>query len=331
MGSATCIKDINPQAWERVEELIRNLRAIEPELTGPEAEFPGTCQARTEKNHPISIRLALSADRSRAVLIMANAWESEAELTLDWKQQPAEMTPLANHGVSRSGMTFSMGPFATAVYQIKADWLAGLPVLTPEQALALVQKRLEKNAERPEAELSLQPKLEWAKAVDLLDSWKSMKQPDAAKISATAEGLNCKMTIRIPVNATAKVTKRDGEVWRDPCIELFLAGTNGQTGAHLLVNMNNVQMDGRFDLSGTETYDWKQDYTWSSQVTKGTEIAEFTVTIPWAELQRMTGLSQDGGKILFNLASSSAGLDWAGLSGGSFLLPGKFGILTLQK
>ncbi|MBO7147650.1 MAG: acetylxylan esterase [Lentisphaeria bacterium] len=332
MGSATCIKDINPKAWERLLELVKNIRAIEPELTGPEAEFPGTYQEKTERNHPVSLRLALSQDKRKAVLIIANGWESKAELTLAWKKQPAEMIPMFVHGVSQKNMTFSMQPFGTAVYRIKADWLADLPVLSREQALQVVQKRLDKNTDRPEADLKLLPKADWSKATDLLDSWKSIRRPNAAKICATPEGLHCKMTIRIPVNAKARITKRDGDVWRDPSIELFLSAADGKSGAHLLLNMNNVQMDGRFSLESSEKYNWKQDYKWTTAVIKGAEIAEFTATIPWSEVKRMTGFSpSEGGTILFNIASTSANLDWAGLSGGSFLVPGKFGILRLPK
>ena len=93
-----------------------------------------------------------------------------------------------------------------------------------------------------------------------------------------------------PDALTAEATVRDGSVWMDESVEVFVdANRDFVTYHHFLINGDNVQRDERGDVTTSPTFDLDWDGPWESAVSKDAEAwcAEFR--IPFETL----GLSAD--------------------------------------
>lgn len=330
MESKTYIKDVNPVAWDRIVKLLDVMHQMEPALTGPETEFPASVKTTSEPNRPPQWRLVINREKNQAFLIVANPWETPSGMTIDWKLQDVALEPLCTDGAKANGNQVDLLPMGTGVYRVKASNLASVKTLSREEALAAVKLRKMTDSSRPDAVAPFSEKADWSKAADLLDTWKSSIRLDEARVLSTPEGLRIRVVQRFKKDAKSKTTERDGEVYKDPSIELFLGAPGSRKYAQLVVNNINTQADSLVDLDAKDRINSKVDYSWNSQVKQALELAEYGILIPWDSLQEMTGVKGPG-KILFNLASSHSSADWAGLSGGGYQNPDRFGTLTLER
>ena len=328
--SKTYIKDVNPQAWERIEKILSVLRKIEPELVGPEAEFPGKIFSNAPQNRPLSSRFAVSSDLSSQVFIAVNSWQDPASMTLELLNKNVSLEPICTFGVTQKGNDLSFDGYGCGVFRVKGVLPLTIRVLSRQEALQQTAMRLKKIIGRPEISVSLNENVNWEKAIDLLDSWQSPKRFDQAKIIAAADGLHIRVLQRFRKDAVAKVVKRDGAVWSDPSIELFFGKLNSRKFCQLQVNIINTQADLTVDMNSSKMFDPSPDFKWESKVSRSLETAEYTIFIPWKSLRQMSGTAP-GETIGFNLASSHSSADWAGLSGGTYLNPNRFGIINFKK
>ena len=342
MGSPTCIADIQPELWVDLKQFLRQLQELIPALTGPETELP--CRVVTTGKMPVEVRLALSADRAQAVLLVVNPWPEAKRAELDFNGGPlpdAALAPrfttpdVACRPLPEARHELTLPAYGSGVLDLASTQLRELRTLTRDQALTAIRQRLSNRADRPTAGVPLVrgtvqglAETAWAQGCDLLDTWQSSNRPDAARILATEAGLHLQVITRFPKGARSTHLKRDSEVWADPSVELFVGNPATSRYVQLVVNTANTQLDTAADPSRPDPMDLARDFTWESRVTTGEELAEYHLRIPWASLREMTGLGP-GDAILFNLASGSSRWDWSGLTGGGYHQPWRFGQLRL--
>ncbi|HPY91000.1 MAG TPA: hypothetical protein PLT23_09750, partial [Lentisphaeria bacterium] len=241
-----------------------------------------------------------------------------------------------NHGASLQQhdyqLEWTFSPFATAVYRVESTTLQRLTAISQEKLLAQLGEKFNKQQSQQVATVKLQAGegLNWQKATDLLDSWKSIKRPDKVRIAASSQGIRFQSTLRFPTGHRSVIQNRDGDVWRDPGIELFIGVPGQNKYVHLIVNTSNVQADWKFDHSLPEPLDKNVNFNWQSKVeNSGGELVDFEIFIAWAEMQKMLQQPEIR-SFAFNLGSSSLSLDWAGLSGSGFHAPANFGVINLE-
>ena len=126
------------------------------------------------------------------------------------------------------------------------------------------------------------------------------------------------------------VTKRDGDVWKDLCMEVFLGKPGSENFAQLVLNTLNTQQDIKtvFLPSGKRVVDTKSFFQWSSEASCNNEIANFRVFIPWKTMTELVGVKKGDN---FTLNVCSQGRDWCGLTGGGYHVPLKFGRVNIAK
>ena len=116
-----------------------------------------------------------------------------------------------------------------------------------------------------------------------------------------------------PENVTVSVKQRDGGVWKDDCVEVFIdpAG-EGRTYYQFVVNPDNVQEDGRFEFSigkptvfytvsgpvkvfdGTVTADGTWNCQWQSATALGRDYWSAEIAIPFEAI----GVTPAAGKLI---------------------------------
>lgn len=101
-----------------------------------------------------------------------------------------------------------------------------------------------------------------------------------------------------PASLVRDHTRRDGDVYLDDCVEVFLdADLDFRTYYHFLVNAGNVQRDERGALDRLPSYDVSWNAGWSSAVHRGTDGWSVELAIPLAavgldlSLDRAIGLN----------------------------------------
>ncbi len=344
MFSQTCIKDINPQLWERLQSLLLLVRRIEPALLGPELSAPYEIIVAGNKKRSPQFRLALTADSKKAFLLAVNPWNEKVAAELDFSTGPlrqVKINPVLTEGIkigekSPERFVCEFAPLSTAVYEVDASKLDKLQRLSRADVLANLKLALGKNSSRPDITVpyiaDISRGIPWDKAADMLDSWQSMKRPDAVRVAASPVGLHFQITMRIPKDSKPTQTKRDGEVWKDPSVELFFGSDapNAKKYSQLIVNIGNAVADIEVDHGRGDAFNYAVNYQWNSKVNLSSELAEYYIDIPWAAVSEMTGTGP-GGKIIFNLASGKGQTDWAGLTGGGYHVPSRFGQMNLPE
>ncbi len=343
MSSPTYLGDIQPELWADLMLLLEEVQALIPVLTGPETILPFTVTSVSGK--PVELRLAISADRQQAVLLAAHPWPEGSAVQLDFSNGPlAEATFTPRFAAAGTDLRqtapgqarLTLPAHGSATFDVDGAALDQIVFLTGDAAIAALTEKLSTSTDRPIAKVPAmagsQPPDEatWQQALDLLDTWRSTNRPDAAQAIARDNGLHLRIITRFPKDKKATHLTRDSAVWADPCIELFLGNPATRRYAQLVVNIANVQLDQAVIPEAAAGQDLTVDYSWSSQVTAGSELADYRLVIPWEELRRMTG-TEPGAPILFNLASGTSRWDWAGLTGGGYHLPWKFGLLHLPQ
>ena len=341
MSSKTCIGDVEPGLWADMQMLLKEIRAITPALLGPEVVPPFEVASEGESFKLPELRVAVAADRSVAYLIAVHPWSAPAEVDVAFEAGPladARLIPafeprgVALQRKGRGRFRFAFSPTASGVFRLESAHLDRLAVLPKERTLAKLHERITHRPDRPRAEVPFvgEPDNTWDKALDLLDTWASANRPDSARVLASKDGLHLRVVTRFPKGTRSKHLKRDGAVWADPCIEVFIGNQKSGRYVQLAVNTANVQFDQAVDPSKPDQTDLSADWEWASRVDAGAELADYTVTIPWNSLKQMADLVP-GDKAIFNLASTKSRWDWAGLTGGGFHIPSRFGVLALPR
>lgn len=323
MSSKTALPEINAPLWQDLKEFIRLLASLESGFLGEDLRFPGKISVPDSQRRP-EFRVIADIGRRQAWLIAVNPWETEVACRIDWELAAVQLQAVEVRNIKMENRSFSFAPFATGVWKFESPELGKLHARSTAEILAELKEIFEKSAAKLRIELSPGQK------VDLLDSWQSLNRPDSAEIYSDAQGLHFRGVLRFPVGKQAKCRTRDGSVWLDPGIEIFL-GIPGQSRyIHLMVNTLNTQADWQFDAGRPVPLDKTVDFQWSSKVHAAGEKGEFIIDIPWETLRKMLGAGP-GDTIIFNMASSSAQLDWAGLTGSGYHAPRRFGVIKLAK
>jgi hypothetical protein len=299
------------------------LNSIQDALLGPWVELPGTVKLADSKRRP-EFHVIVDEARKNAYLLAVNPWGNKVTTEFQLVLPDAKLSGYFNCGVTRTGNEYTFIPFGTAIFKLESNSLDKLKKLTSSEIVAGLKPVFVRPAGAADVVLPMNGK------IDLLDSWNSLKRPDAASISADAKGLHIEATIRFPVGLKSICRKRDGRVWNDPSLELFFGMPNRPDYMHLMVNTINVQADWRFDATKPVPVDKKVDFEWSSTVDAPGEVASFKIFIPWVTLRKMTG-AKPGELMTFNMASSCGLLDWVGLTGSGYHAPVRFGRIRLGK
>jgi hypothetical protein len=170
----------------------------------------------------------------------------------------------------------------------------------------------------------------WEKGFDLMKTWKSSLRPDSAKVQVNDAGICIDFSVRYQMGKKSVETKRDGAVWKDVAMEVFIGIPGSENFAQLVVNTLNTQMDVKtvFLPDGKKVNDIKSFFDWKSEVSYNSEIANFRVIIPWATAEKLIGIKKGDA---FTLNICSQGRDWCGLTGGGYQVPLKFGRVNIRK
>ncbi len=337
MHSKTSVADLYPEQWEAFVKLMETLSSFNSELTGAEVDSE-SLEVQGDFPKDLHWRLAVAADRSTGVFIVANSADKSQTLTVDLrKSQLSDAIWSFYNGRGFSGLEtaepgvvkIKLEPMGSAFLKVQSSQFAGLPVLQPLQAVAQISNQLEAQSDRPKATLVLSDGGH-AFACDLLDSWRSANRPESATIVASGKGLTLKVSTRFPKGVESRVAERDGEVWTDPSIELFLAKAENQIRyIQFVVNTANVVADLMVDRSKDPSKDLTFDSGFTSEASAGLESADYTIFMPWQTLKDHLGVGP-GDVLRMNVASASSGWDWAGLSGVGYHQPESFGDVVLK-
>jgi len=131
------------------------------------------------------------------------------------------------------------------------------------------------------------------------------------------------------------VTKKDGRLWDDDCVELFIQSDNPDIYYQIIVNSNGVVFDKiGYMTNGTDNPDWNSGVVVGTSVHKDKRVWEVELAVPRAALKLDTAT-----KINFNICRERKKFGTNGKieensswipSFGNFSLP-RFGKLILQK
>ncbi len=112
--------------------------------------------------------------------------------------------------------------------------------------------------------------------------------------AADTEGLGIALVCMEPemANLTLRADKRDGEVWDDDSIEIFIDHDNDTHGRHFIVSAADVVWDGEWEgANGLEDSRWNSDFR--HRVIRGEDRWIVQVKIPWEELDATPATSGD--------------------------------------
>ena len=135
--------------------------------------------------------------------------------------------------------------------------------------------------------------------------------------------------VRVPcprgAKPVAKATRRDGAVWQDDSVEVFVAPRpGGSEYFHFVVNSAGVQRDAR-----GQDVTWNAAWQAAARCTEGAWVAELAV--PWRAVGLKTAPKEIGFNVTWNCRTGRRGhYTWAPVEK-SFHEPGRFGRLMLRR
>ena len=357
MSSRTSIADIHPQVWAAAQQMVQDMHTLEPALIGPEVDAavkvsanpltltqPVAGATATSLAHPISWNVAISADRKQAWLLLVNPWDVPQTALIDFSASPlrrVRLLPglgnLTAQAKERGQYEVRLAPWATGALRLSATGLERLTVVPPAQRVAYLRQRMRASINPPQATVPFvvappgeagPASSQWQAALDLLPSWRSSAKPTIARVLATPQGLEVLTIARVPKDEKPQVTTRDGDVWNDFSIEVFIGNPQQPARyAQFLINTANVQQDAL--ATPEKPIDKAYNFEWQSQVTKlDSEHSSFHFTIPWSTVRAVVG-DNASDKITFNLGNGAQRWNWAGIY--PFHQPELFGTLTLPR
>ncbi|MBR7131092.1 MAG: hypothetical protein IKC82_03765 [Lentisphaeria bacterium] len=325
----------HPAEWKRFCELNHAIAAIADGLLGPELKDPFTV---TGDKAP-EFQVIVSADRKKAWLLAVNPDKKPAKVKVDFSKSVIKDLKLAPQKLWNCQMVqrgaaveFSFGAAGSGIIALESRNLAKLERLTHEEFMAQMKDKF-MNV-KPNQEISIPiskgSKVDWNNAKNLMETWKSPVRPDSAKLFVNDDGVHIDLAVRYQIGKKSVVTKRDGDVWKDLCMEVFLGKPGSENFAQLVLNTLNTQQDIKtvFLPSGKRVVDTKSFFQWSSEASCNNEIANFRVFIPWKTMTELVGVKKGDN---FTLNVCSQGRDWCGLTGGGYHVPLKFGRVNIAK
>lgn len=324
----------HPVEWKRFCELTKAVAAITDGLLGPELKDPFTITGKTTAEFQVIV----SADRKKAWLLAVNPEKVPQKAKIDFSKSVIKDLKLAPQNLwgcqftqNGSAVEFTFEAAGSAIIKLESGNLAKLERLTHDEFMALMKDKFLNVKPTQQITVAMQKgtQPDWNKGADLMKSWKSPLRPDSAKLVVNDSGVCINFSVRYQIGKKSVETRRDGDVWKDVCIEVFLGKPGTENFAQLVVNTLNTQMDIKtvFLPSGKKVTDIKSTFQWKSEATFNSEIASFQIIIPWATMEQLVGVKKGEA---FTLNVCSQGRDWCGLTGGGYHVPLKFGKVDLK-
>ena len=324
-----------PEEWKRFCQLTKAVAAIQEGLLGPELKNPFT----VEKGSSAEFRVIVSADRRKAWLLAVNPDPEKTTVSVDFSKSPIrdlKLIPQTDFGcrMVRPGIrpAFEFEPAGSGVFALESAQLARLERLTHAEFMAKMKDKFlnVKSSQILKLKIQKGELPDWNRGTELLDTWKSSLRPDSVKILLNEAGLHLKANVRYQIGRKSTVTRRDGPVWKDIALELFLGRPGSEDYAHLILNTLNTQADVKvvFRPDGSRIQDAKSVFQWESEASCEQEIAHFRIFIPWKTVKALIGINP--GKP-FTMNVCSQGRDWCGLTGGGYHVPRKFGRVDISR
>lgn len=319
----------HPAEWKRFCELTKAISAITDGLLGPELKDPFTVSGKTSAEFQVIV----SADRKKAWLLAVNPEKSPATVKVDFSRSlisDLKLTPQKLWGcsVKQNGAVaeFSFEAAGSGIIALTSGNLKKLERLSHKEFMAIMKDKFQNVKPLQEITVAMQKGdvPNWEKSFDLMKSWKSPLRPDSAKLVVNDAGICIDFSVRYQIGKKSVITKRDGAVWKDVAMEVFIGRPGSENFAQLVVNTLNTQMDVKtvFLPGGKKVSDIKSVFNWKSEVSYNSEVANFRVIIPWESAEKLAGIKKGE---TFTLNICSQGRDWCGLTGGGYQVPLKFG------
>ena len=101
MNSKTCIQDIKPELWQRLDHLLKVLKRISPALLGAEYQAPFK---QSKQRFRSEFRVIVSSKMDMAYLLAVNPWNIDNQVELDFSKGPLSDVKLTQDTDSCSGM-----------------------------------------------------------------------------------------------------------------------------------------------------------------------------------------------------------------------------------
>ncbi|MBE6378010.1 MAG: hypothetical protein E7051_04230 [Lentisphaerae bacterium] len=324
-----------PVEWARFCELTRAVAAITDGLLGPELKDPFT----VSNGKGTEFQVIVSADRKKSWLLAVNPEKTPAKVKVDFSKsviRDLKLTAQNLWGCSfkQSGVVveFDFEAAGSGIIKLESGNLAKLERLTHDEFMAQMKDKFLNVKPTQEIAVNMQKgeTPDWNQAVDLMKTWKSPLRPDSAKLIVNDKGVCIDFAVRYQIGKKSVVTKRDGAVWKDVAVEVFLGKPGTENFAQLVVNTLNTQMDVKtvFQPDGKKITDIKSAFVWNSEADFNSEIAHFKVTVPWETMEQLVNVKKGEN---FTLNICSQGRDWCGLAGGGYAVPLKFGKVNVKK
>lgn len=324
-----------PAQWQRLCELTKAIAAISDGLLGPELKDPFTVSGKSSAE----FQVVVSADRKKAWLLAVNPERSPATAEIDFSKsviKDLKLTPQKAWGCkftqNGSAVKFNFDAAGSAIIALESRNLNKLERLTHAEFMAIMKNKFQNVKPSQEITVTMQKGKtpEWEKAADLMKTWKSPLRPDTAKLVVNDAGICIDFRVRYQMGKKSVTTKRDGAVWKDVAVEIFLGTPGSENFAQLVVNTLNTQMDVKtvFLANGKKVNDIKSTFIWHSEASYDSENANFRVIIPWESAEKLAGIKKGSN---FTLNVCSQGRDWCGLTGGGYQVPLKFGKINVKK
>ena len=324
-----------PVEWKRFCELTKAIAAIQDGLLGPELKDQFTIRNKSTAE----VKVIVSSNRKKSYLLVVNPEKYSQKLKVDFSKSPIKDLQLkgknlwgCKFSLQDSVVEFELEPAGSGILTLNSKNLAKLERLSNEEFMTKMKAKFLNVKPTNEIVVPLQKGFtpDFEKAVNLMPTWKSSLRPDSAKIVLNDTGLCIDFSVRYQMGKKSVETKRDGAVWKDVCIELFIGKKGTENYAQLVVNTLNTQFDVKttFLPNGKKINDLKSTFNWQSKASYNSEIANFQVIVPWKTMEQLVGIKKYEN---FTLNICSQGRDWCGLTGGGYAVPVKFGSVVVKK
>lgn len=323
-----------PVEWKRFCELNKAIAAITDGLLGPELKDP----FRVMGESTAEFQVIVSADRKKSWLLAVNPDKTPQTVKIDFSKsviKDLKLTPQKLWGCefTRKGaiIEFKFDAAGSGIIALESSNLAKLERLPHDEFMAQMKDKFLNVKPTQEITVKMQKgnTPDWNKAADLMKSWKSPIRPEMAKLVVNDAGVCIDFSVRYQIGRKSVETRRDGDVWKDVAMEVFIGKPGSENFAQLVVNTLNTQWDCKtvFQANGKKISDIKSTFIWQSQASCNSENANFQVIIPWKTMEQLVGVKKGDG---FTLNVCSQGRDWCGLTGGGYHVPLKFGRINVK-
>ena len=324
-----------PVEWKRFCQLTKGIAAIQDGLLGPELKDPFKVITKSTAE----FKVIVSSDRKKAYLLAVNPERHPQKVKVDFSKSPIKDLTLkaqnlwgCKFSINNSVVEFDFDKAGSGILTLESKKLAKLERLSHDEFMTKMKNKFLNVKPSTQIVVPVQKGMtpNFDKGVDLMQSWKSTLRPDMAKVVLNDAGLCIDFSVRYQMGKKSVETKRDGAVWKDLCMEIYLGKKGTENYSQLVVNTLNTQFDVKvvFLPNGKRKTDLKSTFKWQSKVSSNSEIANFQVIVPWSTMEQLIGVKKFED---FTLNICSQGRDWCGLTGGGYAVPVKFGSIVVKK